>query len=220
MLADKMPSRRGGSTAPCVSGSASTRQALPLRGATGDVRQSPVRGGCCTDAPGPEPRAGHCACPGRFLGGEGPRVGPRPSQSRAGMRVVTIPRATVEQLRLHLDQYVAADAEALVFTGPKGAAAPRELQPARELAGRGRQPRSKRPPLPRPPAHRKQIGRGIGRFHERPDDPNGPRQHARRADLPARDHAGGPSYRPGPRQADQQEPPCSSRRGSRAALRG
>lgn len=45
-----------------------------------------------------------------------------PPKSRAGTRSIALPRMIVEELRQHVDEYVSADREALVFTGPKGAA--------------------------------------------------------------------------------------------------
>ncbi|MDM4720340.1 tyrosine-type recombinase/integrase [Micromonospora sp. WMMA1363] len=44
-----------------------------------------------------------------------------PPKSAAGVRVVALPAAAVEALRAHLDEFTAADADALVFTGDKGA---------------------------------------------------------------------------------------------------
>ncbi|WP_281199146.1 tyrosine-type recombinase/integrase [Micromonospora pallida] len=38
-----------------------------------------------------------------------------------GARAVALPATAVDALRVHLDQFTAADAEALVFTGDKGA---------------------------------------------------------------------------------------------------
>lgn len=45
-----------------------------------------------------------------------------PPKSRAGTRSVTLPAAVVDELREHLGRYVAEEPEALIFTGPKGAA--------------------------------------------------------------------------------------------------
>jgi integrase len=44
-----------------------------------------------------------------------------PPKSRAGRRTVTLPGAVLPATRLHLDQYVGPDLDALVFTGPTGA---------------------------------------------------------------------------------------------------
>lgn len=44
-----------------------------------------------------------------------------PPKSRAGVRVVSIPRAVADELRQHLADFVPDDQDALVFTGPKGA---------------------------------------------------------------------------------------------------
>ncbi|WP_165945691.1 tyrosine-type recombinase/integrase [Micromonospora sp. KC606] len=44
-----------------------------------------------------------------------------PSKSAAGVRVAALPAAAVDVLRVHLDEFTAADADALVFTGDKGA---------------------------------------------------------------------------------------------------
>ncbi|MFC4089118.1 tyrosine-type recombinase/integrase [Micromonospora sp. GCM10011541] len=44
-----------------------------------------------------------------------------PPKSAAGVRVVAVPAAAVEALRAHLAEFTAADADALVFTGDKGA---------------------------------------------------------------------------------------------------
>lgn len=44
-----------------------------------------------------------------------------PPKSAAGVRVVAVPAAAVEALRVHLAEFTAADADALVFTGDKGA---------------------------------------------------------------------------------------------------
>jgi integrase len=43
-----------------------------------------------------------------------------PPKSRAGVRVVGIPRSVVAPLREHLAAYVGVDSAALVFTGPRG----------------------------------------------------------------------------------------------------
>jgi integrase len=43
-----------------------------------------------------------------------------PPKSRAGRRIVGIPRAIIPALREHLSVFVAADPGALVFPGPKG----------------------------------------------------------------------------------------------------
>lgn len=45
-----------------------------------------------------------------------------PPKSRAGVRVVSIPAAIADELRSHLARYVDEAPDALVFTGPKGAA--------------------------------------------------------------------------------------------------
>jgi integrase len=42
-------------------------------------------------------------------------------KSRAGLRVVTLPRPVVELLSVHLAEHVGAEPESLVFTGDKGA---------------------------------------------------------------------------------------------------
>ncbi|MFF5182057.1 tyrosine-type recombinase/integrase [Micromonospora sp. NPDC000316] len=44
-----------------------------------------------------------------------------PPKSAAGVRVVALPAAAVETLRAHLAEFTAPDADALVFTGDKGA---------------------------------------------------------------------------------------------------
>ncbi len=44
-----------------------------------------------------------------------------PPKSRAGMRVVSIPRAITEELQQHLEHFADTDPDAVVFTGPKGA---------------------------------------------------------------------------------------------------
>jgi integrase len=44
-----------------------------------------------------------------------------PPKSRAGIRAVALPAMVTPYLVAHLDMYVDADPEALVFTGPKGA---------------------------------------------------------------------------------------------------
>ena len=43
-------------------------------------------------------------------------------KSRASLRAVTLPRPLLELLPAHLAEHVAGDAEALIFTGDKGAA--------------------------------------------------------------------------------------------------
>jgi hypothetical protein len=43
-----------------------------------------------------------------------------PPKSRAGRRIVGIPRTIIPALREHLPVFVAADPSALVFPGPKG----------------------------------------------------------------------------------------------------
>ena len=53
------------------------------------------------------------------LRGQGMVLGP--PKSRAGMRTVSLPTSVVKELRVHLAEFVAPDATALVFTGPKGA---------------------------------------------------------------------------------------------------
>lgn len=44
-----------------------------------------------------------------------------PPKSAASVRTVTIPAVLVDDLASHLDTYVAASGDALLFTGPKGA---------------------------------------------------------------------------------------------------
>jgi integrase len=44
-----------------------------------------------------------------------------PPKTKRSRRVVPLPRSIVRRLEAHLEQYVEADTDALVFTGPKGA---------------------------------------------------------------------------------------------------
>jgi integrase len=50
----------------------------------------------------------------------GKGVQPGPPKSAAGLRTVSIAPSVVDAMRQHLDEYVAADPSALVFTGPRG----------------------------------------------------------------------------------------------------
>lgn len=52
------------------------------------------------------------------LRGKAPQLGP--PKSRAGMRIIGVPRQVVDMLRGHLDAYVDPGADSYVFTGPKG----------------------------------------------------------------------------------------------------
>lgn len=74
---------------------------------------------------------------------------PGPPKSRAGRRVVALPRAIVSDIETHLSRYVGFAPSALVFTGPAGKPNPaRELQQAHQVEGRRAGYRAAGSPLP------------------------------------------------------------------------
>jgi integrase len=109
-----------------------------------------------------------------------------PPKSRAGRRVVGIPQGIVPALREHLAVFAKDDPGALVFPGAMGGPLRRELQQDVRLAAGGRVHRHAGAALPRPPAHRQPVRGPQRRRAQGPDGPHGPRQRARRDDLPAR----------------------------------
>ena len=108
-----------------------------------------------------------------------------PPKSRAGVRVVDFPELIVPDVRKHLDWLPSATA--LVFASSTGSPlAPLELPPPRmaSCAG-GCRPGGNSPS--RPAAHRERAHRQCGRESQGTHGPDGTRQRARRADLPALD---------------------------------
>ena len=124
----------------------------------------------------------------------------------AGTRDVAIPPHLMPTVRQHLADHVERGRDALLFPAKQGEhMAPATLckvwYPARAAA------EPPRPPLARPPPHRRRP-RGTDRRHaRRADGPPRPHHAWRRASLPAR--------RPGPRRRDR-PPPVGARRESGA----
>jgi integrase len=109
-----------------------------------------------------------------------------PPKSRAGRRIVGIPRAIIPALREHLSVFVATDPGALVFPGPKGVPLRRGNfnrqaswpHAVRAIGAEGLHFHDLR--------HTGTHGRPERRGPQRRDGADGPRQRARRDHLPAR----------------------------------
>lgn len=114
-----------------------------------------------------------------------------PPKSRAGLRTVALPSVVVPCMVEHLVEYVGADPDALVFTGPKGA--PIRRSNFNPLVGWGKAVAELGVPglhFHDYAAHRKHSRGRRGREHQRPDGAHGSRQRRGGDDLPAR-HVGG-----------------------------
>ena len=109
-----------------------------------------------------------------------------PPKSRAGMRVVPIPEVIIPAIQWHLSCFALPGDEGLVFTSPAGRPLHHTNFRRRYWLPALKHGRSRQPALSRPEAHRKHPGRHSRGDAPRADGPHGPRQRARRPDLPPR----------------------------------
>jgi integrase len=108
-----------------------------------------------------------------------------PPKPAAGRRQVIQPATVMAEIQHHLDTHTAADADALLFTSPRGELLRHSNFRHGTCTPGTRHNRPDQRPLPRPPP-RRQPPRGRSRGQPpRADGAHGPRQQPRRADLPA-----------------------------------
>ncbi len=109
-----------------------------------------------------------------------------PPKSRAGVRTVSIPAVIMPDLVVHLAKYTGPGSDALIFTGIKGG--PMRRSGFNKLTGWPHVVRG----MGLPGVHfhdlrhnREHARGGHGRLAAEPHGPDGSRQRARGADLPA-----------------------------------